>query len=316
LETQAQSGNVAAMELLADTYLNGTAEAPNPQKAFLWFERAALQGSTLAQLTLAQMYYEGEGVAADKTKASRMMQDVLRKAGEDNAVLLLSLGRAYKTGTGLPKDSEQALKWFMRAAKLGHPGAKLEVARIIEWQPYENYKPEDAVILLQEAEAELVGDASMELGKMYAAGHLVPMDGAKALEKYLNAHRLGSLEGTRLAGFYYLSGFGGVKDTAKGMALLEEAASQGSGDAMMNIANHYQYGDAKDYKKYLSWLDKAAKADQAEAMYLIADMYKEGKNGYPKDEKKAIELLKYAAGPLEFSLAQSELKSMGVKAKH
>ena len=99
------------------------------------------------------------------------------------------------------------------------------------------------------------------------------------------------------------------------MSLLKEAAAQGNGDAMMNVANHYQYGENKNYKQYLTWVDKAAKADQPEAVFVIADMYMQGKNGYPQNRKKAIDLLKYAAGPLEFSLAQSELKTLNIKVK-
>jgi len=51
-------------------------------------------------------------------------------AGQGNAEAQFDLGFAYLRGEGLPKDRDQAVEWFRRAAKQGHADAQHFLAEV------------------------------------------------------------------------------------------------------------------------------------------------------------------------------------------
>jgi uncharacterized protein len=91
-------------------------------EAVRWYGLAANQGNAAAQNNLAQMYAHGKGVAEDQREAARLF----RLAAERGiAPAQRNLGRGYEIGLGgLPKDRNEALRWYGLAAKQGDPEAK------------------------------------------------------------------------------------------------------------------------------------------------------------------------------------------------
>ena len=53
-----------------------------------------------------------------------------RAALQGNAEAEYQLGRAYAEGRGVKRDPEQALGWWLRASRRGHPQAIAMVRRI------------------------------------------------------------------------------------------------------------------------------------------------------------------------------------------
>ena len=52
-------------------------------------------------------------------------------AAEQNFVAAQSiLGRYYETGTGVPQDETEAVKWYRRAAEQGDEDAKQKLKRL------------------------------------------------------------------------------------------------------------------------------------------------------------------------------------------
>ena len=74
-------------------------------------------GDTEAQVNLGLMYYNGEGVPEDK---SRALEWTRKAAEQGNAVGQYNLGVTYANKF----DYEEAVKWFRKAAEQGHAGAK------------------------------------------------------------------------------------------------------------------------------------------------------------------------------------------------
>jgi TPR repeat protein len=67
------------------------------------------------------MYANGQGVPKDDQQAVAWY----RKAAEHGlADALYSLGLAYANGRGVPQDKTQALAWLRKAAEKGHIEAK------------------------------------------------------------------------------------------------------------------------------------------------------------------------------------------------
>jgi TPR repeat protein len=96
--------------------------AENYAKAAGLYRQDAELGVTAAQLSLAIMYLDGQGVAQDFQQAAKWFE----KATEfGNAEAQHNLGQLYQEGKGVPKDLVAADKWF-RLAGAGGSAAKVE----------------------------------------------------------------------------------------------------------------------------------------------------------------------------------------------
>jgi len=81
---------------------------------FNFFRKYAEQGSSLAEFSLAIMYFRGQGTNVNVVTAKRYLYKAA-KAGEPGAQY--QLGYFLMHGLYLDKDLERARKWFKRAAR-------------------------------------------------------------------------------------------------------------------------------------------------------------------------------------------------------
>ncbi|MEI8205798.1 MAG: tetratricopeptide repeat protein [Kiritimatiellales bacterium] len=110
--------------------------------------RSAEKGKASAQSELGLCYYEGDGVPQDDQEAIRWF---LLAARQGNSRAQFYLGRAYSSGKGVSKDIESACAWLGMAAAQGYKEAA-------EWQSAVMKKMSPAQIdegrrLAQEAQA-------------------------------------------------------------------------------------------------------------------------------------------------------------------
>ncbi len=83
--------------------------------------RKAKAGDADAQLSLAQKYDYGEGVAEDDAEAVKWY----RKAAEQgNAKAQFHLATLYSLGAGVAEDDAEAVKWYRKAAEQGNAKAR------------------------------------------------------------------------------------------------------------------------------------------------------------------------------------------------
>lgn len=68
---RAHRGSVTAMMLLASMYYHGQVVPLNYSKAAKWYRSAANQGNAKAQYILGLMYNAGQGVSQNKNKATK-----------------------------------------------------------------------------------------------------------------------------------------------------------------------------------------------------------------------------------------------------
>ena len=107
----------------------GLAPKKNLAEAAKWFRKAAEQGFVDAQIDLAWMYDDGDGVPEDKTEAARWY----RKAAEQgNRYGQYFLATAYYDGEGVPQDYTEAAKWYRMAAEQGDGDAQMSLAGMYE----------------------------------------------------------------------------------------------------------------------------------------------------------------------------------------
>jgi TPR repeat protein len=154
----AQAGNLAAQEML---YQHGHGVPVDPQAAFNWMLRSALQGDARAEEAVGRSYLYGTGVAADETLALRWFR---LSAKKNNAAAIYNIGVLTMNGQGLAADAEEAVRLFQQAAKLNNP------------------------------------DALYVLGGMYFQGTYVEPDGERALDYLSKAAYLGQRRAMALLG--------------------------------------------------------------------------------------------------------------------
>jgi len=99
----------------------------NEKKSVKYLRKAAKSGVGIAQMVLADCYYDGCGVFANKMKAF----DWYKKAAEQGeARAQFYLGFFYYYGDKIPINKDIALKWFEKSAKQEDKKAKVMLGYI------------------------------------------------------------------------------------------------------------------------------------------------------------------------------------------
>ena len=114
----AEAGNAVAQLRLALMYDQGDGVPKSSRNAYQWYARAALQGEpeSLNQMGLA--YELGDGVGENWDLAA---QYFVASAQQGWVKGQFSLGRAYQFGIGLAQDRARAIEWFRKAGVNGDP---------------------------------------------------------------------------------------------------------------------------------------------------------------------------------------------------
>jgi len=114
----AKKGNRQGILNVARMYTEGRGVRANPQRALMWYRRAADAGDSIGQYELARAYDEGIGIAPDPGQA-RHWYRLAAQSGSSDAQWLLGQ-RLYQEG-----EHAEALVWIRQAANEGaHPDAR------------------------------------------------------------------------------------------------------------------------------------------------------------------------------------------------
>lgn len=116
----ADAGNAVAQLRLALMYDQGDGVPRSAKTAFAWYSRAAAQGEPESQSQVGMYYEAGEGVDENWDLAAKLYQ---ASASQGWLKGQFALGRAYQFGIGVPQDRQQAIAWYQKAAAQGDPNA-------------------------------------------------------------------------------------------------------------------------------------------------------------------------------------------------
>ncbi len=144
-------------------YYNGYHLLKDHNPALEWYRRAAAQGLAEAQDAIGVMFMQGEGVSQDYQQALAWYRKAARQGAaccanasghhvciwsrrrakrqtgyrmvsksskQDFAKAQYQLGVAYSTGRGVPENSRNALKWYLKAAEQGFTRAQSALGEI------------------------------------------------------------------------------------------------------------------------------------------------------------------------------------------
>jgi TPR repeat protein len=99
-------------------------EAGTNPKAVEALVKLAQDGNSLAQFRLGSLYYHGEGVPEDETKAIYWWK---KSAAGGNVEAMYQIGHAHLFGSGVAKTvldpDREAAVWYFQAASAGHAEA-------------------------------------------------------------------------------------------------------------------------------------------------------------------------------------------------
>jgi TPR repeat protein len=116
----ADAGNAVAQLRLALMYDQGDGVPRSAKAAFAWYARAAAQGEPESQKQMGIYYEGGEGVQENWDLAAKFYQASALQGWLKGQ---FSFGRAYQFGIGVPQDRQQAIAWYKKSAAQGDPDA-------------------------------------------------------------------------------------------------------------------------------------------------------------------------------------------------
>ena len=202
---------------------------------------------------------------------SECLLQLRNQADQGNVAAEYLLAHAYESGEGVPKNMEESLRWYSKAAETSvqsHSAGSEPVPSDLA-QAVASYQ--------QTAEAGDYG-AQLYLAMASFRDQAIPGGSSEAVRLYKKAVARGSISAENNLAVIYLSGNGVPKDGATGVSLLRKAAERGSVPAQYNLGRLYLTGDAvsEDFGQAAIWLRKAAEKGNAPAQVLLSQMYASG----------------------------------------
>ena len=199
------------------------------------------------------MYENGWGVPKDYDEAIKWYR---LAAAQGDAFAQNNLGGMYKTGQGVAKDYVEAIKWYRVAAAQGNAQSQTNLGYM-----YENGLgvPNDygeAVKWYRLGAAQGYARAQYNLGVMYENGLGVAKDYDEAVKWYRLAAEQGNAYAQVKLGAMYVSARGVPKSDEEANKWYRLAAAQGNAEAQNNLAFHYARGQGvpQDYVLSYMWL--------------------------------------------------------------
>ena len=189
--------------------------------------------------------------------------DKLRAAAEDgDAKAALTLGEIYMKNESVPRNEQEALRWFMRAAQL-----KDRLSPVVEQQqPKRRGKASlwTALAILVLGGAAGGGWYYWAPGWYFSNAQQQAMQGnaEKAVEYFTKSAEMGDMRAQAALGEAYVS-----PNPKASVTWYTKAAEQGDARSQYKLARAYAEGRGvpRDMNRYAEWLKKAAAQNMAEA---------------------------------------------------
>jgi TPR repeat protein len=266
---RAYLGSVTAQKTLAQKYYDGQGVVRDYQESLKWFQKAADQGDKDAQYELGKWYYSGVWVTRDYAEAFKWFQ---RAADQGDMDAQYQLGRLYYRGEGVSQDYPEALKWFQKAAEQGNIEAQRLKDSLSQFMD------------MQKKAEQGVANAQFELSHMYYSGEFVSKNNTEAFKWLQKAAEQADKDAQLRLGQMYYRGEGVSQDYPEALKWFQKAAEQGNEEALKQTTLLSSFLTAKE---------KAEQGDK-DAQYQLGLAYKTGE-GVTQDYSNALKWFQKAA---------------------
>ncbi len=269
---------------------------------------------------------------SNNSKATKRMQ-LVQKAVAGDKQAQLDLARMYRDGDGVRKNGEQAIKWYLLAADQGDTEAMFELGWLYHEDGKNNREfKKQAVFWMTKAAEEGLGKAQYclgwwyyhgsvgrvrykeaarwyhkaaeqkeayaydELGLLYYYGLGVKRDLKAAVQWYRKGAQAEHEWAMHRYAAFLAHGIGVQKNMELAIQLTKEAAEQGDADAQCSYGDYLAFSSfgPHDYKGAIPWYRKSAEGTSEHANCKLGKIYMGGL-GVRKNTKKGYELIRRAA---------------------
>lgn len=166
------------------------------EKAFEWYQKAALNGDAKSQWFVGIMYFRGEGIEQDYKKAAEWYE---KSAMQGDASAQLDLAEMYRNGKVIDQNLPKAFEWFEKAALNGIDSAQLNVGIMYQEGRGVKQNLEKAFEWTEKAAlSERLPQAQINVAVMYRNGIGVPANNVQAYAWLLFGNRNVKDEDTKL----------------------------------------------------------------------------------------------------------------------
>lgn len=203
---RAKAGDKAAQTLVAQIYARGLGVPRDDKQAAHWYGLAAEQGVPEAQLRYALYLLDGSVVPPDHEKGRQLM-----KAAAEAGNALAEFNYAQMLASDLPGAGgpDDALPWYLKAARAGIPDAEYAVSRIYASGSLTVVADlAKARIWLTKAAQHNFAQAQLDLGTALVDGRGGPRDEKEGFEWLLRAARAGNVPAEAYIARLYRAGIG------------------------------------------------------------------------------------------------------------
>lgn len=269
----ALEGDSIAEFNIAEMYFNGVGTDKNFVKAEKYYLLSSDKGYEFAQDKLAYYYFKGIGFDKDLNKSFELYQ---KSADEGKKVALYNIALMYSKGLGVEKNNEVAFNYYKKAAKLDDVDAQYEIGYMLENGIGVNKNEKEASVWYSKSFDNGSKEAGLKLGKMYYEGR------------------------------------GVVKDYGKAKGFLVEVSSEGDCIAQYYLGNIYEkgLGGSINHSEAFIWYNKSSILGHSKSQKILADMYYRGV-GVQQNMSKAVEWRRKSNKPqviLELNTEEKTIK--------
>jgi TPR repeat protein len=305
----AEDGNALAQLRVAEVYWNGQGVPRDFAEGTRWCRKAAEQGLGAAKVALGECYASGRGVEKDLEEALRWYRQAAERREPRG---LTKLGLHYYHGAGVERDLQEAIRWLQAAAELNEPQAQ-NVMGLIYYNRHEGIRPDlsFAFDMFSKAAKQDFDWAWFHLGRMYEDAKFENADPAKAFRCYQQAAKLGLVDAYSRIGDCFQTGRGVTRNYPKAVAAYRKAIEGGSNEGYAQLGYLYEhgYGVQKDVQEAVKLYEAGAEKGNAISTFNLASLHLSGK--IPEDAEKARELLEKVAESGLQPLASAAQRSLG-----
>ena len=318
----AKLGHTKSHLKLGTLYYEGLGTEVNYDIAEKWLIEPANSGYVAAQYMLGMIYLDG---TSKIMKNERKAFDLLTQAADGfHADALYQVGRLHYLGVGTDKNPEKAKKYLELAKEQNIEGA-VELLASIEQGKTQPVDTTSVATLKKKTSGEILIDAAnkgnanaqYQVATAYLNGKLGleknPEKGLLWLEKAANNNHK---DAQYMLGSFYYNGNRVKRNMQTAKFWLDKSARSGVQNAkvLVDAINEHGKSASKEHSNISTndlFLASANKGDR-EAQFKVGLMYLNGKDGFPRDQEKALHWLNKAANQ-DHTSAQFEMGMMYYK---
>jgi TPR repeat protein len=236
----AEAGNTLAQVEMGVRYANLRGPRSycekNEQKAIMWFRRAHERGDPWGSYFLATMYIAGSSTKPDYAQARQLLEKILSHQRAESLHGLrtharVRLGKMYEAGQGVPRDLDQAQRYYGAASEQGSLVGQYMLGQLYERQR----KKREALHAYSEAARGGYPVAIYMMGQIHLTGKLAERDERQALMWFQIGANSDSKTSMYQLARMYEEGIGTKSNLNEALHWYRKAAALGSPDARKKL---------------------------------------------------------------------------------